>query len=226
MKILIFLIVFYPLFLFAHQPKLINYSPSAENPYKIKNPEISKAFYGTLDGVPHIYEIKSENDFLFYAGILTPKTNDDYLIVSFKVFNENKDVIYFANGKTYEWFEWYEPYARDLYWKGPEIGTDVEDIFKTSFPIKAGTYYIEVFNEKNTGSYSLAVGEEEYFGSNFFERVVTWTPIILYISPYMDIIHWNKFDIRAFIPHIVIIVVFSIIYLTIKRIFKKKIKHS
>ena len=67
--------------------------------------------------------------------------------------------------------------------------------------------------------------QEEYTEEDF-ERVVTWTPIILYISPYMDIIHWNKFDIRAFIPHIVIIVVFSIIYLTIKRIFKKKIKHS
>ena len=40
---------------FAHQPKLIKYSPSKENPHKVIYPEISKAYYGKLIGEPHYY---------------------------------------------------------------------------------------------------------------------------------------------------------------------------
>ena len=56
---------------FAHQPKLIKYSPSKENPHKVIYPEISKAYYGKLSGEAHYYIINSEKDFLFYAGILS-----------------------------------------------------------------------------------------------------------------------------------------------------------
>ena len=35
---------------FAHQPKLIKYSPTKENPHKVINPEISKAYYAKLKG--------------------------------------------------------------------------------------------------------------------------------------------------------------------------------
>jgi len=45
-----FIITFFLIFIFskafAHQPKLINYSPSLENPHEIIYPEISKAYYG------------------------------------------------------------------------------------------------------------------------------------------------------------------------------------
>ena len=68
--------------------------------------------------------------------------------------------------------------------------------------MNAGTYLIEIFNQKNTGHYSLAVGEAEFFGSNLWEQILTWTPILFYIGPVMDIAHWQKFDIRAYIPHI------------------------
>ena len=44
--------------LFAHQPKLINYSPSVDNPHEVIFPEISKAYYGKLSGEPHYYIIK------------------------------------------------------------------------------------------------------------------------------------------------------------------------
>ena len=33
-------------------------------------PEISKAYYGKLEGDPHYYIINSENDFLFYTSIM------------------------------------------------------------------------------------------------------------------------------------------------------------
>ena len=51
---------------FAHQPKLIKYNPTKEIPHEVINPEISKAYYGKLNGEPHYYRIKSEKDFLFY----------------------------------------------------------------------------------------------------------------------------------------------------------------
>jgi len=38
----------------------------------------------------------------------------------------------------------------------------------------------------------------------------------------MDIFHWQKFDIRAFIPHIALLVIIFIIYFLIKRIFFRK----
>ena len=49
---------------FAHQPKLIKYSPSKENPHKVIYPEISKAYYGKLSGEAHYYIINSENKYM------------------------------------------------------------------------------------------------------------------------------------------------------------------
>jgi len=208
--------------LHAHQPKLINYSPAIDNPHVVIFPEISKAYYSKLTGQPHYYVINSEDDFLFYTSILSPKINEEPARFSLEVLDGDQNIVYKVDGLDFEWTAWYEPYARDWYWKGPEIGVESGKEFQTSFTIDAGTYYIKVFNESNTGHYSLAVGEAEFFGSNLWEQILTWTPIILYIGPYMDIVHWQKFDIRAFIPHIALLVLIFIIYFLIKRIFFRK----
>ena len=208
--------------LHAHQPKLINYSPTIDNPHVVIFPEISKAYYSKLTGQPHYYVINSEDDFLFYTSILSPKINEEPSRFSLEVLDGDQNIVYKVDGSNFEWTAWYEPYARDWYWKGPEIGVESGKEFQTSFTIDAGTYYIKVFNESNTGHYSLAVGEAEFFGSNLWEQILTWTPIILYIGPYMDIVHWQKFDIRAFIPHIALLVLIFIIYFLIKRIFFRK----
>tara|TARA_Y100000590_G_scaffold393329_1_gene471539 strand:- start:8757 stop:9440 length:684 start_codon:yes stop_codon:yes gene_type:complete len=209
----------------GHQPKLIYNTPSYSNPYIIEDPEISKAFYGSLNGESHYFKIHSENQFLFYAGILSPKRNNEKnLWLSIDVIDQNGDMVFQANGSNFNWEAWYEPYARDWYWKGPEIGKDTDREFKTSFPLEGGTYFIKVFNDKNFGHYSLAVGELEFFGANFWEKVLTWTPILFYIGPYMDIVHWQKFDVRAYIPHIFLFILIFVIYLIQKRLFRKKFK--
>ena len=97
----------------AHQPKLIKYSPTKENPHEVINPEISKAYYAKLNGEPHYYRIKSEKDFLFYTSILSPKIDDSYIWLSLEVFDENNNVVYQADGSEFKWEAWYEPYARD-----------------------------------------------------------------------------------------------------------------
>ncbi len=224
MKIFFLFIIIFSSSLFAHQPKLINYSPSMNNPHQVVYPEISKAYYSKLTGNAHYYRIDSKNEFLFYAGILSPKINETYKWLSIDVIDENNNVIYQADGKDFNWEAWYEPYARDWYWKGPEIGgdTNLDTGFKRSFKIQEGTYYIKVYSEDNTGHYSLAVGEAEFFGSNRWEQILTWTPILFYIGPYMDIFHWGKFDVRAYIPHIALLVIFFIFYLIFKKLFFKK----
>ena len=68
----------------------------------------------------------------------------------------------------------------------------------------------------------MAIGEAEFFGSNTFEKILTWTPIIFYVGPYMDIVHWKKFDVRAYIPHIALLVLGFIIRIIIKKIFFRK----
>lgn len=213
-------ILFFAFQCYAHQPKLIKDSPTKQNAYFVSNPEISKAFYGQLKGEPHFFKIISDKNFLFYAGILTPKTNNENIWVSIEVIH-NDEVVFFADGKNFKWEPWYEPYARDYYWKGPEIGKDSQKEFKTSFPISKGTYYIKVFNENNKGHYSLAVGEAEFFGANLWEQTLTWTPILFYIGPYMDFVHWKKFDIKAFIPHIVVFVFCFIIYFIFRKFFSR-----
>ena len=222
MKLLLFILFLFCLPLQAHQPKLINYSPTIDNPHAVIFPEISKAYYSKLTGQPHYYVINSEDDFLFYTSILSPKINEEPSRFSLEVLDGDQNIVYKVDGSNFEWTAWYEPYARDWYWKGPEIGVESGKEFQTSFTIDAGTYYIKVFNENNIGHYSLAVGEAEFFGSNLWEQILTWTPIILYIGPYMDIVHWQKFDIRAFIPHIALLVLIFIIYFLIKRIFFRK----
>ena len=222
MRLLLFILFLFSMPVHAHQPKLINYSPTIDSPHKVFFPEISKAYYSKLTGQPHYYVINSEDDFLFYTSILSPKINEEPSRFSLEVLDGDQNIVYKVDGSNFEWTAWYEPYARDWYWKGPEIGVESGKEFQTSFTIDAGTYYIKVFNESNTGHYSLAVGEAEFFGSNLWEQILTWTPIILYIGPYMDIVHWQKFDVRAFIPHIALIVLIAIFYFIIKKLFFRK----
>ena len=218
-------LLFYSTYINAHQTKLIYNTHSKENPFIVNDPEISKAFYGKLSGAPHFFKIESNKEFLFYAGILSPKTNNNYNWLSLEVLDKDNKVIFEANGKSFDWKAWYEPYARDNYWKGPEIGKESNKEFKTSFPLMGGTYLIKVFNDNNQGHYSLAVGEAEFFGSNLWEQILTWTPILFYIGPYMDVVHWQKFDVRAYLPHIILLVLFFMIYFIFKFIFRKLSKN-
>ena len=218
MKFFLIIFIFLSLNLSAHKPNLVKDSPSASKPHLVVNPEISKVYYGKLSGSAHYYKLDTDKKFLFYTGILTPKINKKNKWFSVDVFDENNNIIYEADGSNYEWKEWYEPYSKDWYWKGPEIGSNVNEDFKVSFTLEAGTYLIKVYNENNSGAYSLAIGEQEFFGIDLWEQIVTWVPIIFYINPYIEIFYWSKFDIRSYIPHIS----FIILLFFIKKIFFKK----
>ena len=95
----------------------MNYSPSKYNPHEVINPEISKAYYSKLTGEPHYYRIKSDKQFLFYTGILSPKVNDTYQWLSLDVLDENDNVIYQAEGSNFNWNDYTDRKKEWKQWK-------------------------------------------------------------------------------------------------------------
>lgn len=141
------LFVFAPGFASAHQPRITN-SDSTQ----VVDPEISKAYYATLIGSPHIYTIDSKEAFDLYVGILVPdiaSTKKDILAEVFK----GEEKIATLGGTSATWKPYFEPFGQSNYFDGGEYKARAE----------AGVYTIKVSNPDNTGKYSLAVGEIEVF---------------------------------------------------------------
>lgn len=136
----------------AHQPRFIKDEVKIE----VKNPEISRAFYGELNGQPAVYEIKSDEPFKLYVGVLVPDISGIDKDVSARVTVPKGDFyeeIFNLNGENFEWKNFYEEFAGDDYWQGPEERIDAE----------AGIYFVTVSSPDDFGKYVLAIGETESF---------------------------------------------------------------
>jgi hypothetical protein len=142
----------------AHQPRLdTGVAVTAENPIIVKNPEISQAFYGQLNGEPAYYQIKSDQPFQLYVNLLVPTSpGQGGEFISAEVTDQNGNVVMFLNGTNSTWTPYFEEFGGDYYLKGPEATLDVP----------AGTYTIKVFNSQNQGKYSIAIGKIETFPAN------------------------------------------------------------
>lgn len=138
----------------AHLSRIIY---NEANEIQIKEAEVSQAFYDELGGNPRNYLISSNADFNLYINFLVPAYSNPGGKYSAKVFlieNGLEEEIAFVDGQTdFIWQEFYEPFGRDYYLKGPE--------FEKILP--AGNYKIAVFSYENKGKYVLAVGKEEKF---------------------------------------------------------------
>ena len=138
---------------YAHQPRIsFGAKHSLFNPIVIKNPEVSKAYYGRLTAEPDYYRIDSSAPYQLYLNILVPDLRDSKLDMSVDVISDNKTLLS-LKGKGYKWERFFEPVARDNYLKGPEL----------DWRLRQGTYFIKIYNKGNTGKYSLAVGKIESF---------------------------------------------------------------
>ena len=161
----------------AHQPILNNENGnSKEEPYIIDEVEVSKAIYAELKGKPHYYQISSNKQFNFYAGITAPKIKGCPLQekFSFEVLDEEFELIELKDGESFEWWAWFEKHGEKWYWIGPEIGNN----FKSNQVYEKGTYYLRIFNKTNTGQYVLAVGDIESFPLSVIARMVFTLPKI------------------------------------------------
>ena len=161
----------------AHQPVLnITEEMSASNPYVIKEPEISKAIYSTLNGADHFYKISSDNPFNFYAGLTVPKIDDciDFPRFSFAVLDHDFHLIQELDGQNFHWWEWYESYGKQWYWVCPEYGKN----FTSNTIFEKGEYFIKVYSKDNFGNYVLATGDIEKFGLKVLAKMPFTLPKI------------------------------------------------
>ncbi|MEM4244585.1 MAG: hypothetical protein QW404_02530 [Candidatus Nanoarchaeia archaeon] len=154
-KIILPIILILSLIASAHQPRIVyNKDATPDRPIIIKDPEISRAFYGELDGNEDNYMIISEKPSKLYLNILTPynlmENRKDFFV---EVRDFENDRVTFLDGTQGEWKLYYEKFGRDYYMMGPELRRELEE----------GIYYMNVSSNDNTGKYTLAVGEIESF---------------------------------------------------------------
>jgi hypothetical protein len=173
----------------AHQPVLAPLGDhGSQSPIAVKDPEVSKAYFGQLTGKSAYYRIVSAEPFRFYAGITAPKIDNCPLTTrfSFDVLDGDMKLVAAADGESFAWWPWYENFGKKWYWVGPEIGAK----FKSTRTLPAGTYTIRVFNAENSGRYVLAVGDEESFPLD----VIVKTMLIL---PGINRDFWDSADCSA-----------------------------
>lgn len=136
---------------FAHQPRFPD-----EGMTEVRNPEVSQAFYAELKGEPDLYCIADKDPFQLYVQLLVPDIPDvttDYVAELFSGSDTNRKVIARLDGPAAEWTEFFEPFAGDRYFTGPEFSTLVGP----------GDYFVEVTSPDNLGKYVLVVGRAESF---------------------------------------------------------------
>jgi len=144
----------------AHQPRIVEGSVVVA----VIDPEVSKAYYGTLPGEPAVYTITAEEEFALYVGLLVPAIEGQKKDVSAVIIKDGEPLAT-LDGAGFTWTKFTEPFGNDEYWEGPE--------YKAEAP--AGTYEIVVSSPNNDSKYSLAVGEIEAF--NFKESLHAVTVI-------------------------------------------------
>lgn len=180
----------------AHQPVLVEQEVVA-----IEKPEISRAFYDELPGIPRSYVIESDQEFDLYVNLLVPKNTNPEGRYSARILKDNRPLTV-VRGDSVEWVEFFEPFGGDTYLKGPE--------WKQRVP--AGKYEIEVFSQDNQGKYVLAVGEKEFFGPKEIAAVYTEVPKLKgeFFGGNPISFLWTPFGIAA------VIVVGGIVYLLLR----------
>lgn len=157
----------------AHQPNLVG----GEN-VVVEDPEISRAFYGELEGGEVYYEIESEESFRLYVGILVPDIEGVQKNVSALITKEgDEDFEILLDGENFDWTEYYEEHAGDNYFSGPYFSEkDADQSHPKGVEVDGGKYVIKVSNPTNQGKYVLVIGDTESFPLREIVRTVGVMP--------------------------------------------------
>lgn len=132
----------------AHQPVVVD-----SETIEVSDPEISKAYYAILSGEPQRYQIDSPVAFDLYVGILVPDDGSPVKDVAAEIF-QGDELLARLGGVEAVWSTFYEPFGQNTYYDGGEYRLRAEP----------GVYTVVVSSVDNTSSYSLAIGEIEFFG--------------------------------------------------------------
>lgn len=157
-------------FVSAHQSRIVT-----EKTTVVQNPEISQAFYGELKGAKNVFEISSAEPFELYVGLLVPDiegARKDFYVEIYTQEDipeegetniQKKTSISILNGNDFNWTSFYEPFAGDNYFQGPEYAEIEPGEAARGKQTEPGNYLVQVFNPDNEGKYVLAVGTREEF---------------------------------------------------------------
>lgn len=150
----------------AHQVRLVEGHDTT-----VKRPDISQAFYAVLDGSPHTYNIHTQEELLVYVGLLVPDLPAIEKGFCVEVFSDGPgegSLLLRLDGERSTWSPFFEPFAGDRYWKGPEAETTVSP----------GSYTVRVSGINNRGKYVLAIGKEEGFSLSDIVHTVRVLPAL------------------------------------------------
>lgn len=151
----------------AHEPRLVN----GDQLILIDNPEISQAFYGELKDREAYFLIDLKQAADLYFQILVPDLpgilKDKTVAIGYTA-ELGRPAISFAKLEpdSMVWQKYYEEFAGDDYFKGPEI----------TKPAEPGYYLIKISSPENIGKYVLAVGQKEEFGLREAARALITLP--------------------------------------------------
>jgi hypothetical protein len=160
---------------YAHLPYMVTDTVVT----RVDEPEVSKAFYSELSGMPAVYEIASPDSFDLYINILVPDEVGIPTDLSVTL-TSGRDTLALLDGPTYAWTKFYEPFGGDSYLMGPE----------QRLRVGPGMYVATVSRPGNAGRYVFAVGEREEFT---FKQTVR----ILGLMPRLKRDFFHKASIRA-----------------------------
>ena len=138
-----------PGFASAYQPQIIDYK---DVPIVVERPEISKSYFGKLNGKPHEYIIKLDIPVSLDVVLSVPDVpgaKKDFVVSGVSL----GETIFQLDAEKAEWKPYFDNFGHDNYLVGPEESTD----------LVAGTYSIIVENPDNVGSYVLTIGNKEAF---------------------------------------------------------------
>lgn len=134
----------------AHQPRIVGYAARVA----VRDPEISKAYYGRLPGAPARYEIVSGQPFTLYAQITVPDIHGARRDYRLTILGPDGRLLSQLSTAASRWKRFYEPFGGDHYLTGPE--------YRRRVP--AGRYIVQVAGPGKRGTYVLAIGEAEQWG--------------------------------------------------------------
>ena len=176
--ILFFIMLSWPLGVFAHQPRIVDTEKII-----VTKPEVSKAYYAKLSGKPHTYIISVNSAIDLYVNVLVPYKEGPKKNITVNVFKGDQSMGMLSSSKV-DWKKFFEPFGQSMYWQGPELKKNVD----------AGKYEILVQSKEKNLRYVLAIGETEAWSGidsikaillipelkrNFFEE----SPISFIFSP-------------------------------------------
>mgnify|MGYP001204036242 CR=1 FL=1 len=197
----------------AHQPRFV----TREMLVEIKNPEVSQAFYGTMNGGPAHYRIVSTEPFELYASLLVPDVKGMAKDVSAEIKCTRADGVtdvFVMDGRKSDWMPFHEKFANDDYFQGPEFK-------KSAAP--AGTYDIKICRPNNVGRYVFVVGQAEAFPPGEALKAVWLIPQLkmkFFDKPFY-LIFWSRIGFCLFSAAAVLIAAMVGLVIAFRKIFWK-----